>query len=155
LADTSAARNQIKFVGGGPLTKLIALLLIGVFTAAGVAGSSGPVAQTQSELNATADGELRAAEAEMDSVLTSLRKKGVGHPDALAKLERAQVAWAAYRNAHVDALWPSKTPQFSYGSVHPMCVSGVIKELTKQRIAELRKMLKTEEGEVCFGAWPE
>jgi uncharacterized protein YecT (DUF1311 family) len=137
------------------VAKLMSVLLFGVVVFASVGGHSASAAQTQAELNATAYGDLRTAEGDMASVLASLRMKGDGHPDALARLDRAQAAWVAYRDAHLAAVWPSKTPQASYGSVHPMCISLELKELTKQRTAELRKMLKVEEGEVCFGAWPE
>src|SRR5436190_24284569 len=105
-------------------TKAIFLILAGTIIASPV-GRTGPVprVQTQSEMNDDANRQLRAAEAEMGAVLRSLTTKANGHPDALAKLNRAQAAWVAYRDAHIDALWPSKTPQFSYGTVHPMCVA--------------------------------
>jgi uncharacterized protein YecT (DUF1311 family) len=90
----------------------------------------------------------------MASLLSSLATKASGHSDARTKLNRAQAAWVSYRDAHIAALWPSKDPQRTYGSVHPMCLAMERTKLTTQRVAELRLMLKAEEGEVCFGAWP-
>jgi uncharacterized protein YecT (DUF1311 family) len=118
-------------------------------------GSPFPPVQTQAEMNAEAARDLRAAETEMAALLSSLATKANRHSDARTKLNRAQSAWATYRDAHIEALWPSKTPQSTYGSVHPMCRAIVRTKLTRQRIAELWLMLKAEEGEVCFGAWPE
>jgi uncharacterized protein YecT (DUF1311 family) len=133
-------------------------ILVGVLVAGPVVAGerSMPVCvQSQAEMNVDANRELRAAEDEMSAVLESLTKKAAGHPDALATLRRAQSAWVAFRDAQIDALWPSKTPQSTYGTVHPMCVAMERAGLTKQRIAELRVMLKVEEGEVCHSAWPE
>ena len=137
-------------------TKAILLILACTIVAspAGRAGSPSR-AQTQTEANDDANQQLRTAEAEMATVLSSLTMKASGHPDALAKLNRAQAAWEAYRDAQIDSLWPSRTPLPSYGSVHPRCVAMERTKLTTQRIAELRLMLKVEDGEVCFGAWPE
>jgi len=110
--------------------------------------------QTQSDLNTEAAQELRTAEAEMNSLLENLTRKAGNNRDALAKLNRAQSAWVAYREAHLAAMWPSATPQADYGSVHPMCVLHTRTALTKVRIEELKSMLTVEEGEVCLGKFP-
>jgi uncharacterized protein YecT (DUF1311 family) len=122
----------------------------------GTVGNTGrPLpAQSQAELNTNVARELRSAEAQIEELLRSLTTKAKGHPEALAKLDRAQAAWVTYRDAHLDSLWPSADALRSYGSVHPMCVLMERTKLTMQRIAALRLMLKAEEGEVCFGAWP-
>ena len=133
------------------LLTLTAAVLIGT---AGIAARPRPP-QSQPEMNADAARELRSAESQMQELLSTLTAKAKGHPEALAKLNRAQAAWVTYRDAHLDSLWPSADTLRSYGSVHPMCVLMERKKLTMQRIAELRLMLKAEEGEVCFGAWPE
>jgi uncharacterized protein YecT (DUF1311 family) len=73
----------------------------------------------------------------MEGVLSSLRSKASGNPDAMAKLNRAQAAWVAYRDAHIESLWPSKTAQASYGSVHPMCMAIERTKLTTERIARI------------------
>src|SRR5687767_8450472 len=104
-------------------TRLILLTLVTAMLA-GTAGSAGrsPRSQSQAELNADAARELRAVEAQMDELLRTLANKATGHPEALAKLNRAQAAWVTYRDAHIDSLWPSDDTLRSYGSVHPMCV---------------------------------
>ena len=75
----------------------IVTLLVGVFAGATPRDGIELRAQTQSRVNADADRQMRLAEAEMVDVLQSLRKKASGHPDALARLERAQSAWVSYR----------------------------------------------------------
>ena len=101
-------------------TKAIFLILACTIVVASLAGRTGSSsrAQTQRELNDGANRQLRIAEAEMATVLSSLTIKANGHPDALAKLNRAQAASVAYRDAHIHSLWPSKMPLPSYGSVH-------------------------------------
>ena len=111
--------------------------------------------QTQLQLNATADAVLRSVTADMNAALATLRKKAASNSDALAKLDNAQSAWATYCDAYVAALWPSPTPQESYGSIYPMCVSIERKELTKRRISDLQKLLTYKEGQVCYGDWPD
>jgi uncharacterized protein YecT (DUF1311 family) len=136
------------------MTRRQSFLILGgaIVVRPGLAPSS---VQTQGEMNAEAARDLRVAETEMAALLSSLASKANRHADARTKLNRAQAAWVAYRDAHIESLWPSKTPQSTYGSVHPMCRAMERTKLTAQRIAELRLMLKAEEGEVCFGAWPE
>jgi uncharacterized protein YecT (DUF1311 family) len=134
--------------------RIVSILICALVAGSSVRNGVG-LAQTQSQMTTDADRVLRAAEAEMATVLQNLAKKANGQPDALAKLNRAQAAWVAYRNAHIEALWPSKTPLESYGSVHPMCVLMERTNLTKERIRELRLMLAARDGEACIGAWPE
>lgn len=107
---------------------------------------------TQLGMNEAAGRELAAAEGEMVRALDALREKANGYPDSIAKLERAQSAWEDYREAQLDAEWPSDPRE--YGSVHSMCIAGRRTKLTEARTAELRAMLRHEEGEVCNSLWP-
>jgi uncharacterized protein YecT (DUF1311 family) len=111
-------------------------------------------AQTQLQLNRSAARELQAAEAEMNSELTRLFALASKKPRSIEKLKEAQSAWRAFRDAHVKAFWPSDE-QGAYGSVHPMCVAQELARLTKERVAELRKMTRGVEGDVCACQWPD
>ena len=111
-------------------------------------------AQTQLEINQSAQRELQRAEAEMNSELTRLFALAAQKPASIAKLKEAQSAWRAFRDAHVKAFWPSDE-RGAYGSVHPMCVANELTRLTKARVAELRAMTKRVEGDVCACEWPD
>jgi len=91
------------------MAKTIVAILVGTIIAGStVRNAVGLRAQTQSQMNTDADRALRSAEAEMATVLQNLTKKASAQPAALARLNRAQTAWVAYRDAHLEALWPSK-----------------------------------------------
>ena len=113
-----------------------------------------PRQETQLGMNEATGKELEAAETEMAKVLDSLMKKAAGKADAIANLNKSQSAWKAYRDAQVDTMWsfPVRT---SYGSALPMCVATERTLLTKVRVAELRAMLESVEGDVCNSQWPE
>lgn len=137
--------------------KLAILILVSMLLAVSTSQDSQiPYAyeETQLGMNEAADKELHAAEAEMATVLDSLMKKAAGKTDAIAKLNKAQTAWKSYRDAQLDAMWPSPERE-QYGSVNPMCVAMKRTGLTKTRVMELRAMLEPEEGDVCNSRWPE
>jgi len=109
---------------------------------------------TQLELNEEAVQSLKAAEREMVVVLDQLRARTSAQPENRAVLETSQSAWAAYRDAQLNAMWPFPAKDV-YGSVNPMCVALARTEITKRRTAELKSMLKFVEGEACNTAWSE
>ena len=88
------------------------LLMLTTAVLTGTVGSAGrPLPpQSQAEMNTDAARELLSAEAQMEELLRSLTTKAMGHPEAIAKLNRAQAAWVTYRDAHLDSLWPSAEP---------------------------------------------
>jgi uncharacterized protein YecT (DUF1311 family) len=94
------------------------------------------------------------ADAEMSRVLNEIMHRAAGKPDAIAKLQKAQAAWEAYRDAQGDVLWPFPERTW-YGSANPMCVSTVRQQLTAARIKELRAMLSPPEGDACASQWPD
>jgi len=102
-----------------------------------------------------ADHSLRTAEQQMATVFNQLRTRASANPAALALLDKAQLAWAAYRDAQLDVMWPSPDKQANYGTVFPMCFSQARAELTNRRTAELKLMLTRDEGDVCGNAYPD
>src|SRR5437867_10281949 len=94
-----------------------------------------PYEHTQLGMNEAAGRELQAAEAEMAKVLDTLMKKAASKAEAIAKLNKAQTAWKAYRDAQVDTMWPFPDRGL-YGSVYPMCVATIRANLTKIRVME-------------------
>lgn len=69
------------------------------------------------------------------------------------KLRTAQRAWTAFRDAHVESLYPERNKLTAYGSANPMCRCIALEELTARRTEELRRWIDgTEEGDVCSGS---
>jgi len=87
-----------------PIALVLVLLLISLPV---TAAEEVPREHTQAGMNEAAGARLRAAEADMAKALESLAKMADGQPGSLAKLRRAQAAWEPYRDAQLEAFWPS------------------------------------------------
>lgn len=96
----------------------------------------------QSEMNRCADLDARQADADLDRVYGELQSKLNKDEDATRKLREAQRAWLAFKDAHLQELYPAKDKQTEYGSMFPMCYSQVATAMTKERTAQLRRMLE-------------
>lgn len=125
-----------------------------LFLAATALAQQLPYEQTQAGMNEQARKSLATAEKELARVLDELEHRERDHGAALAKLHDAQAAWEKYRDAQLQALWPSPD-QTGYGSVHPMCVADAKRALTEARIRELRAMVSPIEGDSCGALWAE
>lgn len=95
----------------------------------------------QSEMNRCADLDARVTDADLNHVYEDLLAKLKGNDNAIKKLRTAQRAWLAFRDAHMQELYPAEDKQAQYGSIFPMCYSQVITAMTKERTAQLRRML--------------
>jgi uncharacterized protein YecT (DUF1311 family) len=98
-------------------------------------------ATTQLAMNECAGKELRTSEQRLSALLTKLGLR----PD-----DPAQKAWEAYRDAQIEAIYPKQNAG-GYGSVFPMCLANLEKKLTDGRIADLKRLITSDEGEVCSG----
>jgi uncharacterized protein YecT (DUF1311 family) len=100
-------------------------------------------AQTQMALNQCAEADLKAADADLNAAYKQL----MARPDEAFKqrLRAAQRAWVAFRDAHVAALYGGSTE----GSVRPMCAALTLRDLTQERVKQLRALLEPEEGDTC------
>ena len=104
-------------------------------------------AMTQSDMNRCAGEDASAADAELNRVYQKLLSKIKADDNASKKVRSAQRAWIAFRDAQVEALFPAADKQGEYGSMYPLCHSKVTTAITRERIAQLRRML--EEKDPC------
>lgn len=110
-------------------------------------------AQTQAEMNEAACAKYKSADAEMNAVYQQVLNKYKSETVFLAKFKTAQRAWIAFRDAHLESLYPEPNKLQAYGSVHSVCRCGVLTELTAQRTKQLKQWLNgAEEGDVCSGS---
>jgi len=71
----------------------------------------------------------------------------------LLKLEEAQSAWEAYREAFLLSVYPEEDVRLKYGRVFDACWCLKYVSKTEERIEELQIWLdKVEEGDVCSGS---
>lgn len=110
-------------------------------------------ATTQLALNQCATSNLKAADDELNRVYQAILRKYKDDREFLEKLHNAQRAWLAFRDAELEAKFPSEDKQYHYGSAYPMCANRFLAQRTEERIKHLREWLDgTEEGDVCAGS---
>ena len=98
-------------------------------------------AQTQAQQNQDACGAYKTADQALNATYSRVLKDYAKDVQFLPKLRAAQRAWLAFRDAHLDALYPAVDTQAEYGSVYPTCRCAALKELTEQRTRQLIRWL--------------
>lgn len=97
--------------------------------------------------------EYKQSDAELNRVYTQILNEYKQDTVFTDKLKAAQRAWIAFRDAHVESLYPARDKMAQYGSIYPMCRCLAMKEITAHRVTELRKWLDgVPEGETCAGS---
>lgn len=104
-------------------------------------------AQSQSEMNADACRDAKAADAELNRVYKDVMARAAEDAKLADRVKVAQRAWVAFRDAQLALLYPPGDP--TQGSVAPMCACLAEQELTTDRTKQLRRLLAGEEGDVC------
>jgi uncharacterized protein YecT (DUF1311 family) len=110
-------------------------------------------AKTQLEMNECSHAEDQRAEEEMNRLYRQLLTRASSNPVYRQKVEAAQKAWLAYRDAELEAKYPAQDKRAEYGSVYPMCFANDRTDMTQQRIQEIKALLRQSE-DVCAGEWP-
>ena len=130
----------------------IRLAGLGAFALA-VLFAAAAFAQSQGEMNDAACQEYKKADTDLTSTITKIRTAYKDDAVFLDKLEKAQKAWMAFRDAQLEAVYPAADKDTEYGSVYPMCRCSALTELTTQRIEQLKRWIDgVEEGDVCAGS---
>jgi len=106
-------------------------------------------ATNQHEMNACASKDFDTADKDLNQTYQAILAKYKDNDTFLANLRKAQKAWIAFRDAELDARFPlaaGQSPNVEYGSMYSMCYFGAKAELTRQRTAQLKDMLKNGPG---------
>ena len=94
--------------------------------------------QTQTEMNKTANEEYIKTDSELNSLYQQILDEYKSDIVFIDRLKKTQRIWIAYRDAELKMKFPAKNKQLEYGSAYPMCVSIFLKELTEERIDNLK-----------------
>jgi uncharacterized protein YecT (DUF1311 family) len=109
--------------------------------------------QTQANTTEDACAKYHKADTEMNAAYRQVLNKYKNEILFAARLKASQRAWIAFRDAHLESLYPQPNKLQAYGSVNPMCRCGVLAELTTERTKQLKRWLSgAEEGDVCGGS---
>lgn len=110
-------------------------------------------AQTQADLQDQACAEFKKADDALNKVYKKILADYKDDKAFLEKLKKAQRSWLAYRDLHLESLYPEEDKSSYYGSVFGMCACTSKKEITEQRTKVLKKWIDgVLEGEVCGGS---
>jgi len=110
-------------------------------------------AQTQSRTNQDACRKYEETDAEMNKVYQQVLTEYKKDTAFILKLKAAQRLWVAFRNAHVESLYPKPNKLAAYGSTHPTCRCLAMTEITASRIEALKRWITGgEEGDTCSGS---
>jgi uncharacterized protein YecT (DUF1311 family) len=107
---------------------------------------------TQGEMNDCVCNQYKKADAELNRIYQQLAAANANDKLFVDKLKTAQRAWIAFRDAQLEAIYPeTDNPKVNYGSVFTMCYCGAQQDLTEERTKQLKRMLRSPEGDAC--AW--
>jgi len=127
------------------------LILVFIIAVCGVMPDCRTYGETQMKMAADVCHELEISNAEMKKVYSDILKERGNDKTFTDALIRAQSAWTSFRDAHMEALYPS--PPEVYGSSHGMCRCTVLNRMTRERIETLRTWLSGGvEGDLCAGS---
>jgi uncharacterized protein YecT (DUF1311 family) len=114
---------------------------------------AGTPAQTQGQMNQEACHKYEEADAEMNKVYQQVLGEYKKDAAFIQKLKAAQRLWIAFRNAHIESLYPKPNKLAAYGSSHAACRCAALTEVTAARIEALKRWITgVEEGDTCSGS---
>jgi uncharacterized protein YecT (DUF1311 family) len=93
-------------------------------------------AQTQMEMNQTANTNYKKADAQLNKVYKQLML--ILDKDEKPLLIQAEKDWVKFRDSHCKF----EASQYEGGSIQPLIYSSCLEELTKKRIAEIKASIK-------------
>lgn len=108
--------------------------------------------QTQLNMNQTAGEKYSMADKEMNRVFNQILIDYKNDSNFIEKLKVSQRLWIKFRDAELEMKFPESDKRY-YGSMYPMCASGYLEQLTKERTKKLMEWLNPiPEGECCGGS---
>ena len=108
--------------------------------------------QTQAELNTMQYDSYKKTDKKLNEMYQAILKEYKSDTEFIKNLRTSQRIWITFRDAEVKVKYPDREDGY-YGSIHPLCVSLYLEELTLDRISTLNLWLKgSEEGDACSGS---
>jgi uncharacterized protein YecT (DUF1311 family) len=105
-------------------------------------------ALTTFEMGQCAAEDRKQADDELNKTYQQVLALHRGGPAALARINRAQRAWLAFRDAELDMLFAEEDRPHR-GTMFSMCRVLRLVRLTEERTKALKQMLNPKEGDVC------
>ena len=127
-------------------------LLLTIITLLSLTISNQAFGQTQLEMNQEEQNKYLKADKKLNNVYNQILKEYKSDTEFIKNLKIAQRIWIQFRDAEMKLKYPDREQGY-YGSIHPMCLSIYLTELTEERTKKLKMwLLGIEEGDVCNGS---
>lgn len=101
-------------------------------------------AQDQATMTRCAEKDYKASDARLNALYGEIGKRLSGDADTKRLFAKAERAWVAFRDAECGFSASGVTG----GSAHPMTYAMCLNDLTQKRIADFRRYLSCEEGDM-------
>ncbi len=99
-------------------------------------------ANTQTAMTKCASEEAKRVDGQLNSIYQRVLRAADGDALAVTKIRTAERAWLSYRDAYIEAMYPAKDKQVTYGSKFPMDADLLYAALTKTQVEALKKLLE-------------
>lgn len=110
------------------------------------------VAQTQLDINDEANASYKKADKELNTVYQRIMTKYKSDAEFIKNLKASQRLWIKFRDAELLMKYPERDFGY-YGSMHSLCISNYLEQLTTDRVKTLKLWLEgAEEGDPCSGS---
>lgn len=107
--------------------------------------------QTQTDINQSAHRSFKEVDKELNEVYQQILSEYKSDTEFIKNLRASQRIWITFRDAELKMKYPDREPGY-YGSIHSMCVSDYLTQLTAERVKTLKTWLVgIEEGDACSG----
>jgi uncharacterized protein YecT (DUF1311 family) len=78
---------------------------------------------------------------DLNAIYKQIKQQFKSNPQFIQKLQVAETAWIAYRDAYINSIFPSPNHFDDYGSNYTMCYLGRSAEVTSTRTDQLKELL--------------
>lgn len=127
-------------------------LLLTIITLLSLTISNQAFGQTQLEMNQEEQNKYLKADKKLNNVYNQILKEYKSDTEFIKNLKIAQRIWIQFRDAEMKSKYPDREQGY-YGSIHPMCLSIYLTELTEERTKKLKMwLLGIEEEDDCNGS---
>jgi len=127
-------------------------LLLTIITLLSLTISNQAFGQTQFEMNQEEQNIYLKADKKLNNVYNQILKEYKSDTEFIKNLKIAQRIWIQFRDAEMKLKYPDREQGY-YGSIHPMCLSIYLTELTEERTKKLKMWLTgIDEYDACSGS---
>ena len=99
-------------------------------------------------MNIEASNSYKKVDNELGIVYQQILKKYSKNIKFINSLRISERLWIQFRDAEVKMMYPSDDPRMAYGSMYPLLYFGLLEELTKTRLKELKVWINPKQQDM-------